>query len=178
MSDTYDSNDQDDEDVQRETPQQLREAAERGKKAAEERDQALRKLAFAEANVDFKSPAGQMFVRGYDGELTEEAISEAAKQIPGVLKGEAPAVQPEQQQQLSPEEMQQTAQRGDLAGDSAGAGVDPGVDPSTAGLDAFHKDLSEGRGREKASAAYFDSMMSAAANGDPRAIVPERKGNG
>lgn len=46
---------------------------------------ARRDLAFARAGVDDSTALGRMFVRGYDGEPTVEAIKTAAEEIPGLL---------------------------------------------------------------------------------------------
>lgn len=45
-----------------------------------EATEAQRKLAFVEAGVDISSPASRYFVKGYDGEMTADAIRQAAQE--------------------------------------------------------------------------------------------------
>lgn len=45
-----------------------------------EATEAQRKLAFVEAGVDINSPASRYFVKGYDGEMTADAIRQAAQE--------------------------------------------------------------------------------------------------
>lgn len=54
-----------------------RETAELRKQAAEAAE-AKRKLAFMEAGIDMSAPVAKYFVKGYDGEITPEAIRHAA----------------------------------------------------------------------------------------------------
>ena len=66
------------------------------------------------------------------------------------------------------------AQR-DLASATAsepGATVDR--DPREAGMAAFDEELRAGRNRADASAAYFGTVLTAAANGDSRVIIDPR----
>ena len=53
---------------------------------AKEAEAAQRELAFVKAGVDLNNPVAKYFVKGYDGELSPEAIREAAVEaslIPG-----------------------------------------------------------------------------------------------
>ena len=60
--------------------------------------EAQRKLAFVEAGVDITSPASRYFVKGYDGEMTADAIRQAAQEtnLIGAMQTK-PEVQAEQQ---------------------------------------------------------------------------------
>ena len=53
---------------------ELRDAADRGREAMQERDQLKREMAFMKAGVDTDSKAGQLLFKAYDGELDTEAI--------------------------------------------------------------------------------------------------------
>jgi hypothetical protein len=46
-----------------------------------EATEAQRKLAFVEAGVDINAPASRYFVKGYDGEMTADAIRQAAQEV-------------------------------------------------------------------------------------------------
>lgn len=48
------------------------------RKHAAEAAELRRKMAFLEAGIDMSAPAAKYFVKGYDGELTAEAIRQAA----------------------------------------------------------------------------------------------------
>ena len=63
-----------------------------------EATEAQRKLAFVEAGVDITSPASRYFVKGYDGEMTADAIRQAAQEtnLIGAMQTK-PEVQAEQQ---------------------------------------------------------------------------------
>lgn len=43
--------------------------------------EAQRKLAFVEAGVDVNAPSARYFVKGYEGEMTAEAIRQAAQEV-------------------------------------------------------------------------------------------------
>jgi hypothetical protein len=63
-----------------------------------EATEAQRKLAFVEAGVDINAPASRYFVKGYDGDMTADAIRQAAQEVN--LIGDTqqkPEVQAEQQ---------------------------------------------------------------------------------
>ena len=47
----------------------LRDAADRGRKATQELDQVKREMAFLKAGVDTDTKAGQLLFKAYDGEL-------------------------------------------------------------------------------------------------------------
>jgi hypothetical protein len=61
---------------------------------------AKRKLAFVEAGVDLSSPVAEYFVKGYDGEISAEAIKSAASKL-NLTPQSAPAPQ-----QVAPAEQQ------------------------------------------------------------------------
>ena len=42
---------------------------------------AQRKLAFVEAGVDINAPSSRYFVKGYDGDMTADAIRQAAQEV-------------------------------------------------------------------------------------------------
>ena len=46
-----------------------------------EATEAQRKLAFVEAGVDINAPSSRYFVKGYDGEMTADAIRQAAQEV-------------------------------------------------------------------------------------------------
>lgn len=114
---------------------------EKAKKTAEqERDSARRELAFMRAGIDpERDPKLAFFVKGYEGDLTPEAIRKAAVEV-GFL---AP---PEPDQQAGEQQQQQAA---DLAAaervNNASTGAaPPPTDPSTLLQDAFNKGGKDG----------------------------------
>lgn len=62
----------------RQRMKQLEREAEELRKRIAEADEAKRELAFVKAGIDPTSPMAKYFVKGYDGELTPEAIKQAA----------------------------------------------------------------------------------------------------
>ena len=53
---------------------ELRDAADRGKKASQELDSMKREMAFLKAGVDTDTKVGQLLYKAYDGELDTESI--------------------------------------------------------------------------------------------------------
>lgn len=86
MTDIYIEDDQAIDDGQQaatethnEVPKQLRDAAERGRAALNENKALKRENAFLKAGINVDDPRMSYFFKGYDGELTADAILTAAK---------------------------------------------------------------------------------------------------
>lgn len=83
MSDNYINEDfSDDEELEQPEPQQdiksLRRAANQKKKLEVELESMRRELAFAKAGLPLDDPRMRYFVKGYDGEMSADAIRDAA----------------------------------------------------------------------------------------------------
>jgi ribosomal protein L12E/L44/L45/RPP1/RPP2 len=82
MSDNYTDDDFDSDDIETTGDtgdiKSLRRAASSKKKLEQELNELKRELAFARAGISMDDPKLKYFVRGYDGELSAEAIREAA----------------------------------------------------------------------------------------------------
>lgn len=80
MSDNYieDDFDQDLDNEEQESASDLRRAARRGAKAQKELEMLRKELAFYKAGISMDDPKMRYFVKGYDGEMTAEAIRAAA----------------------------------------------------------------------------------------------------
>lgn len=80
MSDNYTDIDPVDEtDVdEQETPKGLRRAASKSKQLEAELQAAKRELAFIKAGIPVEDPRMSYFVKGYDGDISAEAIRQAA----------------------------------------------------------------------------------------------------
>ena len=81
MTDIYAEEDFDTEESDsgnEETPRGLRRAANKGKKLESENQQLKRELALFKAGIDTDDPRMRYFVKGYDGELTADAVRGAA----------------------------------------------------------------------------------------------------
>lgn len=97
MSDAYlDDDDDDDEQggrtvtLKRDQIRQLEKQAKAATEATARAEAAERKLAFAEAGLSLADPKMAYFVKGYDGEMTAEAITAAATTA-GFLSTESPS---------------------------------------------------------------------------------------
>lgn len=104
----------------------LRNAANKSKRLERENAELRRNLAFTQAGIDTNDPRLQYFAKGYEGELTAEAIKAEATKA-GFLAPPEPT--PEEQAQQA---QQQQAQFGEqqIAQAAAGA-IPPGqMDPS------------------------------------------------
>lgn len=80
---------QDDADAEPESPRGLRKAANKSKRLEAELQQAQRELAFVKAGINPDDPKMRYFVKGYDGDLTAEAVRAAALDA-GFLASQAP----------------------------------------------------------------------------------------
>ena len=141
----------------------LREAAERGKKATQENDALKREMAFLKAGVDTESKAGQLLFKAYDGELDVESIRTEADEM-GVYKSfEEPAPVTEQ---APSEDRQATTERQALAETS----VPPGTQtesPYDAGHREFREMLDAGKPKEDSAARFVHTILEAASGDNP-----------
>lgn len=64
-----------------------------------EATEAQKKLAFVEAGVDINAPASRYFVKGYDGEMTAEAIRQAAQEV-NLIAGMQPKAEVQAEQKV------------------------------------------------------------------------------
>lgn len=121
-----------------------------------------RELAIVRAGVDVSTPAGKFFAENYKGDLAPEAIVEQATAVGAIKAVEETPLPPDNS------EAQERLNLG--AGETAGAGVEADKDPHDAGFEGFLKARQEGEPVDRAAAHYFSSVLTAAANGDERAI--------
>ncbi len=115
----------------------LRAAANRAKRTAQERDAAIRELAFVKAGIDTDNPRLAYFYKGYDGELSKDAIRQAAAEAGFITETPDPQVAQHQQ--------------GQAVVVAAGAGTDvkyDGSDAQTALRKAFDEGGVEGLVRQ------------------------------
>ncbi|SVC91333.1 uncharacterized protein METZ01_LOCUS344187, partial [marine metagenome] len=89
---------------------ELRDAADRGKKASQELDAMKREMAFLKAGVDTDTKAGQLLYKAYDGDLETAAIqAEWSELVPA-------AAAPPPAETVDATDTQVAEQRRDLAG--------------------------------------------------------------
>lgn len=91
MSDNYNDDDFDELELESEdeTPKGLRKAANRAKQLERELNALKRQLAFTEAGIALNDPKMNYFIKGYEGEMTAEAIRQAALEA-GFLQTQQP----------------------------------------------------------------------------------------
>jgi hypothetical protein len=140
---------------------ELRDAADRGRKATQELDAVKREMAFLKAGVDTDTKAGQLLFKAYDGELETEAIqAEWQELVPGTA---APPPEPET---VDATDTQVAEQRRELAGDS----VPPGTQtesPYDAGHREFKTMMDAGRPKEDSAARFIHTVLEAAGGDSP-----------
>ena len=156
------------EDQGEEAIKGLRDAAKRGKEASERAAALERENALLRSGIDVSSKLGAFFAEHYDGELEVEAIRAAA----GELGLQPDGTSPPPVTGTDPDVAAQGRAQRDL---SSGTATEPGAtvdrDPREAGMDAFNAELAKGRPRQDAAAAYFGTVLSAAAGGDDRVLI-------
>lgn len=141
----------------------LRDAAERGRKATQELDEMKREMAFLKAGVDTESKAGQLLFKAYDGDLETESIQAEAAEL-GILKTEqSPAPVEEVDQEVG-------RQRQELVSDS----VPPDAQtesPYDIGHRQFQEMVQAGRPKEDAVARFVSTVIEAAGGPNPDSRV-------
>jgi flagellar biosynthesis/type III secretory pathway protein FliH len=146
---------------------ELRDAADRGREAIQERDQLKREVAFMKAGVDTDSKAGQLLFKAYDGELETESIQAEWQEL---VPTPVPVEEPEPAQEIVDETDTQVAeQRQALAEDSVS--VEAGTQsPYEQGFQEFKKAYDEGSPKEDSAARFVHTVLEAASQGDERVI--------
>ena len=139
---------------------ELRDAADRGKKATQELDAMNREMAFLKAGVDTDTKAGHLLYKAYDGDLETAAIqAEWSELVPG-------AAAPPPAATVDATDTQVAGQRRDLAGDSV-----PPENQTESPYDAGHREfrtmMDEGRPKEDSAARFVHTVLEAAGGADP-----------
>ena len=148
---------------------ELRDAADRGRKASQELDAMKREMAFMKAGVDTDSKAGQLLYKAYDGELETEFIQAEWQEL--VPAAAAPPPEPETVDAI---DTQVASQRRDLAEDAV-----PPENQTESPYDAGHREFKEmldaGRPKEDSAARFVHTILEAAGGDkpDPR-VLSER----
>ena len=147
---------------------ELRDAADRGKKATQELDAMKREMAFLKAGVDTDTKAGQLLYKAYDGDLETEAIqAEWSELVPG-------AAAPPPAETVDAADTQVAEQRRDLAGDNV-----PPENQTESPYDAGHREFREmmdaGRPKEDSAARFIHPVLEAAGGNSPdQRVVSDR----
>lgn len=147
---------------------ELRDAAERGRKATQELDEMKREMAFLKAGVDMESKAGQLLFKAYDGDLETDLIRSEAEDL-GVLTSSTP--EPDTPVEDVSVEREVAEQRRALSEDS----VPPEAtteNPYDAGHRQFQEMVAAGRPKEDAAANFVKTVIEAAGSGDDRVVSP------
>ena len=170
MSDTAQYDDIDDPEMVEEADNlaDLRRAAKENSKARREADGLKRELALLKAGVDTDSAVGKMFAKGYEGELTKEAVTAAWSEISP--NAEPPAAE-STDTVTDPAERAATQERTNLAS-GVSQTIEPTPDPREVGRAAGQKVVADGGSREDGMATHFQHLVAAAIAGDKRVIVP------
>ena len=141
----------------------LRDAADRGRKATQELDQVKREMAFLKAGVDTDTKAGLRLFKAYDGELDMESLRVEADELGLFKSSEEPAPVVEQ---VPAEDRQATTERQALAETS----VPPGSQtesPYDAGHREFREMMDAGRPKEDSAARFIHTVLEAAGGDNP-----------
>ncbi len=146
---------------------ELRDAADRGREAIQERDQLKREMAFMKAGVDTDSKAGQLLFKAYDGELDTEAIQVEWQEL---APSSVPVEEPEPAQDTVNEtDTQVSQQRQALAEDSVSVEAST-QSPYDQGFTEFQKAYDSGRPKDESAARFVHTVLEAAGQGHERLI--------
>ena len=141
----------------------LREAAERGRKASSELDTMKREMAFLKAGVDLEKKAGQLLMKAYDGDLEPELIRAEAEELGAITGAALTPVAEAQEIDTS------TAERQALVQDSVAPEATT-ESPYDRGHREFQDMISKGSPKEDAAARFVSTVLEAAGQGDDRVI--------
>jgi hypothetical protein len=149
-----------------ETIDQLRAKADEVTRATRELDLAKREIAFVRAGVPTESKPAQAFIRDYEGELTTDAIHQAAV--------EWNLWKPEGSDATSEEPDPTSVDRDKLRSGSQPSDAEPpSPHPSVKGLEEFRELRAAGINREDASIALISRLVKGGVEGDERIIIPD-----
>ena len=137
----------------------LRQAADEGRKAKAEFEQAKREIAFLRAGVDTTSKLGAMFFKSYDGDLSTEAIKAEATEL-GMFQTPAAPEVPQAEREFSQARM-------DLASE-AGTPAAHEEDPYVTSRKSWEDARGEGATLQEAFGAAMGPLLQAAHRGDQR----------
>jgi len=144
---------------------ELRDAADRGKKATQELDAMKREMAFLKAGVDTDTKVGQLLYKAYEGDLETDAIrAEWSELVPE-------AAAPPPAETVDAIDTQIAEQRQELAGDSV-----PPENQTESPYDVGHREFKEmmdaGRPKEDSAARFVHTVLEAAGGDkpDPRVL--------
>ena len=146
---------------------ELRDAADRGKKASQELDQMKREMAFLKAGVDTDSKAGQLLFKAYDGDLDTDLIKAEAEEL-GILKDASPPPPPEPEN--SEADVRVAQERRDLVADQI-APENQTESPYDADHRQFREMLDAGRPKEDSAARFIHTVLEAAGGDSPDSRV-------
>ena len=148
---------------------ELRDAADRGREAIQERDLLKREMAFMKAGVDTDSKAGQLLFKAYDGELNTDSIKAEWQEL---APTPVPVVEPEPAQETVTEADTQVAeQRQALAEDNVPVEATT-QSPYDQGFQEFKTAWDSGKPKDEAAAKFVHTVLEAAGKGDERVISP------
>lgn len=99
------------------SPRGLRRAANKSKKLEQELADARRELAFTKAGINPDDPKMRYFVKGYDGDMTAEAVRQAALEAGFIASQQGP--DPQQQAIQASQQRVMTAAAGAVMEDSS-----------------------------------------------------------
>ena len=146
---------------------ELRDAADRGREAIQERDQLKREMAFLKAGVATDSKAGQLLFKAYDGELDTESIQAEWQEL---APTPSPVVKAEQAQETVSEADTRVAdQRQALAEDSVSV-ESTTQSPYDKGFQEFKEMYDAGSPKEDSAARFVHTVLEAASQNDERVL--------
>jgi hypothetical protein len=171
MTDDYSENVEEIEDSSEpDAIRNLRQANKRNEEKAKAGEAAMRKLAFLEAGLDPRvNPQVELFMKAYDGELSDEAIRAEATRYNLISGNVAP--EPSSPQSSSAFDAGQTYARASLGADSgdAAAPIEEG-DPMSTAYTEFHSLRRNGATSEEASVAVLGKIFEQARKGNDKFV--------
>jgi ribosomal protein L12E/L44/L45/RPP1/RPP2 len=146
---------------------ELRDAADRGKKASQELDAMKREMAFLKAGVDTDTKAGQLLYKAYDGDLETESIQAEWAELAPVAA--APPPEPD-----ATDDARVSQERQNLASDNVPP-ENQTESPYDAGHRQFQEMIADGRPKDESAARFVHTVLEAAGGADPdQRVISDR----
>ena len=175
MDDEFNDNDDeqvDPDEAADETPKGLRRAAAAGKKAKADADALRRENLMLRAGVDIDSGPGKYFAKGYDGELTLEAVKSEWASLAPKPNADADLTPPATPDPvLTDDDLTSTRERQNLAHGAASDTPPAAVSGKVQAQKVFADAIAADRPDDEARALAFHALVSAAAAGDQSVII-------
>lgn len=161
---------------------ELREAAKKGREATKKAADLERENAFLKAGIDTEDPKFKYFAKGYEGELTADAIKAEAEAAGFTAEpqtqtsttengGEGSEDEGNEEEHVSEEDREAERIANAVRSGANAPGEKPEVDPMNEGFSKFHERVAEGDRRQDASSEVIGRILGEGVGGNEKFLA-------